>query len=327
MRLHCTGRLGGFKFDVCKRAIKSIIRKMKELVERYDLILMEGAVIERLRRSNNIQLHTKLLSTPLIYSNEGSSALSNIYNSYIDIAKTADLPFIMCAPTWRANYLNVSNSGLSKNINIDAVHFMKEIRKAHGAFSQKIKIGGMIGSKNDCYLPEQGLSVNDSELFHAWQIEQLAEGGADFLTAETIPSVNEALGMAKSFAKTEIPYIIGFVISRDGLILDGTKLIDAINIIDQGVTHPPLGYFIICSHPSFLCAENQPRNLFSRLIGYLGNASSLDHCELDGSSTLKIDDVLEWGKQMLNLNRKYGVKILGGCCGTGEEHLKFLIEN
>ena len=300
---------------------------MKVLLAEHDLILMEGAVNERLRRSDNIQLHPTLVSAPLIYSKEGSIALHTIYNSYIEVAKAADIPFLMCDPTWRANYLNVSNSGFSKNINIDAVQFMNEIRKSHGAFSQKIKIGGMIGTKNDCYIPEEGLSVNDSELFHAWQIEQLAEGGADFLIAETIPNINEALGMAKSFEKTGLPYIIGFVISRDGIILDGTTLIDAINFIDDSVTHPPLGYFVICSHPSFLCAENQPRNLYSRLIGYLGNASSLDHCELEGSSTLKTDDVIEWGKIMLNLNRTYGVKILGGCCGTGVAHLKYIVEN
>jgi methionine synthase I (cobalamin-dependent) len=28
---------------------------------------------------------------------------------------------------------------------------------------------------------------------------------------------------------------------------------------------------------------------------------------------------------MLALNREYGVKILGGCCGTGPDHLKCLV--
>ena len=185
----------------------------------------------------------------------------------------------------------------------------------------------MIGCKNDCYKPDEGLSTKDSELFHAWQIDQLAKGGVDFLIAETIPNINEALGMAKCFEKIGLPYIIGFVISKDGLILDGTKLNDAIGIIDEGVINQPIGYFIICSHPSFLCAENQPKSLFNRLIGYLGNASSLDHCELDGSKTLKTDNVSDWGKQMLKLNRTFGIKILGGCCGTNVEHLKYLIEN
>lgn len=300
---------------------------MKKLLEEYDLILMEGAINERLRRSKNIELHPTLVSAPLIYIKKSRKELTDIYNSYINIAKGSDIPFLMCAPTWRANYLRVSESGINKNINLDAVNFMKEIRKFHGAFSNKIKIGGIIGCKNDCYKPDEGLSIKDSELFHTWQIDQLAKGGVDFLIAETIPNIYEALGMAKCLEKTGLPYIIGFVISRDGLILDGKKLNDAISFIDEGVTNRPIGYFIVCSHPSFLCAANQPKSLFNRLIGYLGNASSLDHCELDGSKILKTDNVSDWGKQMLKLNRTFGIKILGGCCGTNVEHLKYIIEN
>ncbi|UCH13877.1 MAG: homocysteine S-methyltransferase family protein [Bacteroidales bacterium] len=300
---------------------------MIKLLEENDLILMEGAVNERLRRSDDIELHPVLVSAPLIYDVNGGRKLSEIYNSYIEVAKDTDFPFLMCAPTWRTNYLRVTESGINRNINIDAVNFMKEIRKSHGTFSHKIKIGGIIGCKNDCYKPEEGLSKKESESFHSWQADQLAEAGVDFIIAETIPNINEASGMAKSFEKTGLPYIIGFVISRDGLILDGTKLIDAISIIDEGVTNQPVGYFIVCSHPSFLCAEIQPQGLFNRLIGYLGNASSLDHCELDGAETLKTDSVSDWGEQMLKLNRLFGIKILGGCCGTNVEHIRYLIEN
>ncbi|MHC4243586.1 MAG: homocysteine S-methyltransferase family protein, partial [Planctomycetota bacterium] len=38
------------------------------------------------------------------------------------------------------------------------------------------------------------------------------------------------------------------------------------------------------------------------------------------------EDVADWGDEMLKLNRKYGMKILGGCCGTGVTHLKYLAE-
>ena len=27
------------------------------------------------------------------------------------------------------------------------------------------------------------------------------------------------------------------------------------------------------------------------------------------------------------LNKTYGIKMLGGCCGTGVEHLRYLVEN
>jgi len=45
-------------------------------------------------------------------------------------------------------------------------------------------------------LLEQGLSREEAELFHSWQVDQLASAGADYLIAETLPNVEEARGIA-----------------------------------------------------------------------------------------------------------------------------------
>ncbi|HKJ65950.1 MAG TPA: hypothetical protein VJ969_11145 [Desulfopila sp.] len=63
------------------------------------------------------------------------------------------------------------------------------------------------------------------------------------------------------------------------------------------------------------------------MIGIQANSSSLDHSELDGSEILHRDDLQHWGESMLRLNHDYGVKILGGCCGTDNSYLRFLAEN
>ncbi|MCP4130846.1 MAG: homocysteine S-methyltransferase family protein [bacterium] len=300
---------------------------MQRIIDENKLILAEGAVVERLRRSNDIELHPELVNAPLIYDDIGRSALSEIYHSYIDIAQEANIPFFMVTPTWRANRFRISESGIDNTINIDAVKFMKEVRDSREHFAMSIKIGGLIGCRNDCYRAEEGLSAVEAEEFHSWQIDQLAQGGVDFLIAQTLPNVNEALGIARAMEKTGTPYFISFVISGDGFVLDGTSLYDAVNIVDEGISNPPIGYMVNCAYPTFLCAENQPKELFNRFIGYQGNASSLDHGELEGSETLKADSVPDWGSAMLDLNRSFGVKILGGCCGTGVDHLRFITEN
>ena len=127
-------------------------------------------------------------------------------------------------------------------------------------------------------------------------------------------------------ASTSLPYMVSFVINRKGHVLDGTPILDAIRTIDGASTRPPLGYLVNCAYPSFLCAAEQSTELFSRLIGFQGNASSADHSELDGSKELRMDSLNHWGDEMLSLNQQYGVKMLGGCCGTGVEHLRYLTE-
>lgn len=131
--------------------------------------------------------------------------------------------------------------------------------------------------------------------------------------------------LEKVYRGTEIPYILSFMINRNGQVLDGTDLWDAIRYIDSETSYQALGFMVNCSYPTFLNPEEQPKALFSRLLGFQANSSSLSHSELDGSAELQIEDVSEWASEMLKLHGDYGVKILGGCCGTDERHLQSLL--
>jgi S-methylmethionine-dependent homocysteine/selenocysteine methylase len=300
---------------------------MKELLNQHPFILMEAAVVEQLRRSDQVHLHKTLVNAPLIYDPEAKQILNELYSTYINLAQAHQLPILVCTPTWRANQERVNASKINPRINIDAVSYMQTLRNSKGYAADLIKIGGMLGCKNDCYRPDEALSVSDSQQFHSWQIEQLAQTGVDFLLAETLPNIEEALGIAKAMAATNVPYIISFVISRNGCVLDGSSLHTAFERIDSSTDQPPLGYMINCAHPSFLDPEKLTAKTRARLIGYQANASSLDHCDLDQASELKSDSISEWGQLMLKLNQDYGVSILGGCCGTGIKHLQYLVEN
>jgi len=297
---------------------------MQQLLRDNSLILMEASIVESLRRSEDIELHPTLVNAPLIYEETGRKALNKLYQGYIDIAVEAKKPFLMCTPTWRTNHARVVETKTNPAINIDAVKFLRALRESQAAGKENIKIGGMIGCKNDCYRPEESLPRQEAEMFHAWQLDQLKQGGVDFLIAETLPSVEEAIGIARAMESTGLPYFISFVISRDGLVLDGTDLDTAIKTIDQETNRPPLGFMVNCAYPSFLCAATQPPVVFKRLLGYMANASSLDQCDLDGAEVLYQESTQEWGELMLGLNRTHGVRVLGGCCGTGEEHLRYI---
>jgi S-methylmethionine-dependent homocysteine/selenocysteine methylase len=299
---------------------------MKDLLEKHKFILAEAAVIERLRRNDKIDLDGNLVHTPLILSEEGRVALRSLYQEYLGIAAATDRPILLCTPTWRANQERVAASKQRQDINVEAAKFMKEL-VADETKKVTAKIGGLIGCKNDCYLPEQGLSLDEASDFHKWQINELASAEVDFLIAVTLPSVEEAAGIALAMEATRLPYIISFVIGSDGKVLDGTEIQAAIEYVDSKTTDNPLGYFINCSYPSFLNPKILTEELSGRLIGIQANASSLSHVELEGSKELKSESVSEWGRLMVKLNRDFGLKILGGCCGTDGKHLEYLTEN
>jgi len=292
-----------------------------------DFMLAEASVIESLRRANRVEMHPRLFHSPLIYDKKGKEELISLYNSYIGVAERSALPIIILTPTWRANKERLDEACISCDVNKDAVDFMKQIRHQWNTWRDNIFIGGLIGCRNDCYKAVEAIDMEEAKEFHAWQIHKLAEADVDFLIAETLPALCEAIGIAQAMADTQHPYVISFVINRESQVLDGTSLEYAFRTIDSLCDRPPIGYMINCAHPSFLRAGEQPEIVLSRLIGIQANASSQDQADLEGAATLQIDEIPKWGDQMIDLNTKYGVKILGGCCGTGAAHLQYIVDN
>jgi homocysteine S-methyltransferase len=300
---------------------------IQELLDASDYILMEAAVIETLRRFSDLKLHPLIENALLVYEDRGKGTLFELYQSFIRVAHNVDVPICVCTPTWRANRERLSMAQITTDVNGDAVEFIKQVREKWGSWAANILIGGLLGCKNDCYKPDEGLSVKEAEDFHHWQITRIAKAGVDFLLAATLPALPEATGIGLAMAQTNTPYIISFVINKQGRILDGSTLENAFDAIDSICDRPPLGYMINCAYPSFLKAHQLPPSALSRIIGYQANASSRDPSQLDGAETLYADDISDWGNRMIELNQKFGVKILGGCCGTSCDHLRFIVEN
>ncbi|MGR3219675.1 MAG: homocysteine S-methyltransferase family protein [Candidatus Anammoxibacter sp.] len=92
------------------------------------------------------------------------------------------------------------------------------------------------------------------------------------------------------------------------------------------MTLPPLGYMINCSYPSSLKPHNRTEYVLKKLIGFQANASSKNHSEPENNTALQVDDIEEWGEQMIALNKQYGIKIPGGCCGTNVNHLEYIVK-
>ncbi|VGO21373.1 homocysteine S-methyltransferase family protein [Pontiella sulfatireligans] len=289
----------------------------EKTIQTRPLMLMEAAIVERLRRNPEVRLHPRLENAMLIYSPEGRAALDSIYREYIEEAQQAALPIALSTTTWRANQARLAEANIETDVNADAVRFLKSYA---GVF-----VGGMIGCRNDCYRPDEALSRAEAVDFHSWQINRLLD--ADFLYAVTLPEINEALGIAQAMAATERPYIISFVIDQTGKILDGTTLETAIERIDAETERPPLGYGVNCSYPSFLQAAKLSASATSRLISLQANASSLSHDELDQSEDIHNDDLEDWGERMIERRHTLGLKLLGGCCGTDASYLKYITQH
>lgn len=303
----------------------------KDAVNFYPHIITEGSIIERLKREFTYPLDDALSNALMIYDEAGKPLLEKIYREYLDIAESSDLPIMLLTPTWRTNSDRTKIANIDmKTINTDAFLFVDTIRKSYGNFSEKIFIGGLTGCKGDAYKPEEALSANEAYLFHKKQMQILSDAGVDFLFASTLPALTEATGIAKAMSETEKDYVISFVIRDNGKLLDGTLLTDAIKIIDDSISTPPLFYLTNCIHPdvlhkSFINLKDEDDIIKKRLFGIQANASSKSPEELDTLENLDADSPANWASGMVDLNKKYNLKILGGCCGTDARFISSIV--
>ena len=303
---------------------------MTELLSADAPVLMEGGVVERVRRGAPDLLDPLLMNAPLIYSEVGRALLHQIYREYMDIGRLNDLPLLSLAPTWRANPDRLAASVFAgRDLNGDAVRFLQEIRIECGDYGAKVYIGGLMGCRGDAYKPEEALPREAARAFHAIQAQALAGAGADYLLASTMPEIHEALGMAEALASTGCPYLVSFIVRPSGCLLDGTPLDEAISRIEDQVVPRPLGYLVNCIHSSALdaalCTPPGHRALDTgRLLGLQANTSSKSPEELDGSEELEGEAPELFASGMCALRNRFGLRVLGGCCGTDAGHIAAL---
>jgi homocysteine S-methyltransferase len=252
--------------------------------------------------------------------------LEETHREYLDIGQRHGLPIVALSSTWRASRERVARSPYrSLPVNADNIRSLRELRDTYGREASPILNGGQIGPRGDAYRPDDAPRRASARAFAEWQVGGLADGSPDFLIAMTLPAVGEAAGIADALAETGLPYLLSFVIRGDGTVLDGTPLDDAFKLIDESTARTSLGYGINCVHPTTLsrALRNSP-SVAARLLLFRANASALRPEELDGSADLVVDEPEPLAAGILGINRHFGIPILGGCCGTGTEHIAAL---
>lgn len=290
------------------------------------LLLGEGSMYERLRREPAVRFDVEVAHATLVYDDAARAVLERTHREYLDIGQAHRVPMLTATDTWRANRERQDRSPFREHaVNGDNVRFLQDLRSSYGTGAAPIMIGGSIGPRGDAYRPREALDRETAAAFHAPQVAALAEAGPDYLIGNTLPAVSEAHGIADAFAATGLPYIVSFVVRPDGTVLDGTPLRRAVETIDAATSSAPVGYGINCVHPSVIGdALAAAGDAAQRVVYFQANASALGPDVLDGRDDLDADDPDVLAAAMHDVRIRFGIPALGGCCGTGTEHIAAL---
>ena len=188
-----------------------------------------------------------------------------------------------------------------EKVNHEAVSFVREI-KNESKSDIAIVLNGITGPCGDAYAPEDIMSVEDSEKYHAVQISWLADAKADMVSALTFTQSTEAAGYARAASAIGIPCVISFTVETDGKLPSGQSLREAIEFVDSVSDSYPSYFMLNCAHPDHFAHVLDGSDWTARIRGLRCNASRQSHAELDACEVLDDGDPVELGRQYRELS-------------------------
>jgi homocysteine S-methyltransferase len=281
---------------------------------------------------------------PLVGTTQGRALLSDYYAGYAEVARRAGANLLLETPTWRANPDWVVALGGSprdvRRINLESVVFLAGLgerllasgrlstttESATGAPSDEepFEVRGVIGPRGDGYVAQGNTSAEEFADYHSAQAAALCESGASWVTAYTLTTVAEAVGVVQAARANGLRVSISFTVETDGCLPNGTRLAVAVESLWQ--RSAPDGLLLNCAHPSHIAKALHGNGGWARRVtGLRVNASRQSHAELDSCERLDegdLDDLVREHEQLAA--RLPNLQIVGGCCGTDVRHVAAL---
>ena len=261
----------------------------------------------------------------------GREALRKYYREFALIARQQRAGYVFCSLTYRASLdwgqlLGLSSDTLAE-MNREAIAFYREIAREVGLDPQVTLYSGCIGPRGDAYEINATITANASQDYHSAQIETFRQAGVDLVTALTLKSVEEAIGIARAAKAAAVPSVISFTLDRNRTVDGARTLRAAIEAVDTATGGAPAYYMINCSHPMDFGPALDQGDWVRRVRGLRANASSLEHGMLCQLGHLEEGDAVELAAQHGELARIYPhMNVFGGCCGTDFVHVRRICE-
>ncbi|HET7170019.1 MAG TPA: homocysteine S-methyltransferase family protein [Gaiellales bacterium] len=265
---------------------------------------------------------------PLVETEEGRESLRAYFRPYLDLARDRGLPFVLDAPTWRANAdwgdeLGYDAGALAA-VNRRAVEFVDELRReAVRAGGPPIVTEALVGPRGDGYAPGRMMSAREAEEYHAPQLRAFADAAADQVAAMTIAHADEAVGIVRAARAVRLPVTVGFTLETDGRLPSGQPLAAAVEQVDRETDGAAERFMLNCAHPAHFAGVLAAGGAWRDRIGAVrANASMLSHAELDEAAELDEGDPDDLAVRYLALRDLLpSLEVVGGCCGTDIRHV------
>ena len=280
-------------------------QEFKKLLEKGPLIL-DGATGSNLRP---LGMPAGVCTEKWV--NEHPEVIQRLQKSYVDAGSMA-----VYAPTFMANRISLKNVGLEdeiRKLNIENVRISKE------AVGDRALVAGNLSTTSQPLEPVGTMTYEALLENYKEQIEYLVEAGVDYLAAETLLSLEEAMVICDAAAEVcELPLTISFTCEGDGRMYFGGDVVEAAAALQEmGVD----AVGVNCSvGPNQLTAivKNLKNNLEIPVL--VKPNAGVPQIDAQGQAHYNMEEE-EFARCMLEL-KKAGASVMGGCCGTTPQYIE-----
>jgi len=275
-----------------------------DVLQRGEMILCDGAMGTMLQAQG---LPGGVMSE--LWNAEHPEVIREIHRAYLEVGAQ-----IATANTFGGNRLRMAEAGLAER----AVELSRlGITLAREVVEDEAWVAGSVGPIGQLLEPYGPLTIAAAEEAFAKQVMALAEAGADLILLETHYDAEEAacaIRMAK--AHTSLPVFCTFTFDVKGRTMMGLRPAEAAARVQEA------GGDVVGAN----CGAG-PAAILAALQGMQGATSLPLMAQANAGVPRMGESKTVWDvtpAQMAEQARTFislGARIVGGCCGTGPEHI------
>ena len=247
--------------------------------------------------------------------NEHPEVIQKLQKAYVDAGS-----MVVYAPTFMANRISLKNVGLDEEVrrlNIENVKISK------GAVGDRAYVAGDLSTTSQPLEPIGTMTYDKLLENYKEQIRYLVEAGVDYLAAETLLSLDEAMVICDAAAEVcDLPLTISFSCESDGRLYFGGSVVDA------AVTLQEMGADAVGVNCSV--GPNQLMSIVKSLKENLEipvlvkpNAGIP---QIDEHGQAHYNMAEDEFAQCMKMLKEAGASVLGGCCGTTPQYIEKMCE-
>jgi S-methylmethionine-dependent homocysteine/selenocysteine methylase len=274
-------------------------------------LLLDGALGTELER-RGVACGLPLWSTHALL--DRPELVAEVHRDYVEAGAE-----IVTANTFRTQRRTLARAaGLAERDAELSARAIELARQAARGAPRPVIVAGSAAPLEDCFAPElvpDAASLNREHTRHA---ENLAGGGADLILIETMNCIREAEAAARAARATGLPFHVSFVCWREGRLLSGESLADALRAV---LAFGPLSVGVNCLPPSAVAACLSPLCNATLPFGVYAN---LGAPAVSAEGERSEDCTPEVFSEHADSWLRAGARLVGGCCGTGPAHIRAL---